>query len=90
MHHVVRVIGGNGIAGSAARQIARGVPLPVLALAAHFMDFDAAMTLMNRAERCTCFDGLQLLRIADQHDLCASFRRMGQHALHLPRANHPR
>jgi hypothetical protein len=78
------------IAGPAGRQIAGGVALPVLALAAHLMDFRAAVTLMDRTEGRARLDGLQLLRIADQHDLCASFGGMGQHALQLPRADHAR
>jgi hypothetical protein len=53
-------------------------------------DLDAAMPLVDRAERRARLDGLQLLRIADQHDLGAGFGGMGQHALHLPRADHAR
>ena len=83
-------IGFQRIAGSAGRQIARGVALPVLPLAAHLADFRAAMTLMDRAERRAGLDGLQLLRIADQHDLRAGFGGMGQHALQLARADHAR
>jgi hypothetical protein len=78
MHHAVTVIGMDRIAGPAGRQIARGVPLPVLALAANFMDFDAAVTVVDRPERRARLDGLQLLRIANQHDLCASLGGMGQ------------
>ena len=76
------------MAGSARRQITRGVPLPVLALAAHLADFRAAVTLMDRAERRAGFDGLQLLGIADQHDLGAGLSGMGQHALQLAGADH--
>src|SRR5690606_11885860 len=50
MHHVVTVIGVDRIAGSARRQIAGGVPLPVVALAADLMDFDSALSLMDRSE----------------------------------------
>jgi hypothetical protein len=32
------------------------------------------VAFVDRTERRARFDGLQLLRIADQHDLCASFR----------------
>jgi hypothetical protein len=88
MHHAVRAIGLQRMAGSARRQITRGIPLPVLALAAHLADFRAAMTLMDRAERRTGFDGLQLLGIADQHHLGAGLRGMGQHAFQLPRTDH--
>ncbi len=76
------------MAGSARRQIARGIPLPVLALAAHLADFRAAVALMDRAERRARFDGLQLLGIADQHDLGAGLCRMGQDAFQLAGADH--
>jgi hypothetical protein len=33
-------------------------------------------------------DGLQLLRIAAQHDLRTRFRRMGEYTLQLARADH--
>ena len=78
------------IAGSAGRQIARGVALPVLPLAAHLADLRAAVAFVDRAERRARFDGLQLLRIADQHHLGAGLGGMGQHALQLARADHAR
>ena len=90
MHHAVGAIGFQRIAGSAIGEITRGVPLPVLPLAAHLADFRAAVTLMDRAEGRARFDGLQLLRIADQHDLGAGLGSMGQHALQLARADHAR
>ena len=88
MHHAVGAIGLQRMAGSARRQIARGIPLPVLALAAHLADFRAAVALMDRAERRAGFDGLQLLGIADQHDLGAGVGGMGQDALQLAGADH--
>lgn len=90
MHHVLTVIGMDRRAGPAGRQIACGFPLPVLALAANLADLRPAMTLVDGAERRARFDGLQLLRIADQHDLCACFSGMGQHPFQLPRADHAR
>src|SRR6185436_17749457 len=63
MHHATGVIGMDRRGGPATRQIARGVALPVLSLAAHFPDIDAAMTLMDGAEGRPGLDGLQLLRI---------------------------
>ena len=48
------------------------------------------MTLMDRAERRARFYCLQLLDIADQHDLRAGFSSMGQHAFQLPCADHAR
>src|SRR6185295_11992188 len=43
MHHAVGAIGLQRIVGPAGCQIARGVPLPVLPLTAHFADFRAAI-----------------------------------------------
>ena len=90
MHHAVGAIGFQRIAGFAIGEITRGVALPVLALAAHLADFRAAVTLMDRAERRARLDGLQLLDIADQHDLGAGLCCMGQHAFQLPCADHAR
>ena len=90
MDHAMRVIGMDRIAGSAGRQIARGVALPVLPLAAYFADLRSAVALMDRAERRAGLDGLQLLRIADQHHFRAGLGGMGQHALQLARADHAR
>jgi ATP-dependent exoDNAse (exonuclease V) alpha subunit len=67
----------QSIAGFATSEIARGVALPVFPLAAHLTDFRAAMALLDRTERRTRFYCLQLLRIANQHHLCAGFCRMG-------------
>jgi hypothetical protein len=88
MHHAAGAVGFKCIAGSARRQIARGVALPVVALAAHLADFRSAVTLMDRAERRARLDGLQLPDIANHDHLCAGFGSMGQHALQLARADH--
>jgi hypothetical protein len=77
MHHVVGAIGFKCISGPAGRQIARSVALPVLPLATDLAKFRASVALMDRPERCACLDGLQLLRIADQHDFRAGFCSMG-------------
>jgi hypothetical protein len=77
MYPAAGAVGFQRMAGPAGRQIARGVALPVFPLTAHLADFRAAVTLMDRPERRTRLDGLQLLRIADQHDLGASFGSMG-------------
>ena len=77
MHHAVGAVAFKCMAGFAISEIVRGVPLPVLPLAAHLADFRAAVTLMDRAECRARLDGLQLLDIADQHDLGAGFCRMG-------------
>ena len=86
MHHAAGAIGVKRSTGFAIGEIARGVPLPVLLLAAHFADFRPAVSFVNRAEGRTRLDGLQLLRIADQHDLGASVGSMGQHAFQLASA----
>jgi hypothetical protein len=90
MHHAVGAIGFQRMAGSARRQIARGVALPVLVLAAHLADFRAAMTPVDRPESRACFYCLQLLDIADQHHLGSGFGSMGQHRFQLARADHTR
>jgi hypothetical protein len=77
MHHAVGAVSLQRIAGSPGRQIARGVALPVLALAADLAEFHPTMPLMDRAERRTGFNGLQLPGIANQHHLCAGLCGMG-------------
>ena len=77
MHHAVRAVGFKRIPGFAIGEIARGVALPVFPLATHLADLDAAVTLMDRAERRAGFDGLQLPDIAHQHDLRAGLSSMG-------------
>ena len=76
MHHALGAVGFERIAGPAGRQIARGIALPVLALAAHLADFRPAVTFMDGPERRASFDGLQLLDIADQHDFRVGLCRM--------------
>ena len=46
------------------------------------------MPLGDRAERRARLDRLELLGIADQHDLGAALLGFGDHALHLARADH--
>ena len=86
MHHVMGSVGLKRMAGSATGEIACGVALPVLPLSARLANLRAAVTLMDRAERRAGLDGLQLLRIADQHDLGPGLGGMGQHAFQLPGA----
>jgi hypothetical protein len=73
MNHAVGLIGLQRVTGSAIGEITRGVALPVFPLTAYLADFRAAMTFMDRAEGRARFDGLQLLGIADQHDLGPGF-----------------
>ncbi len=49
MRHAMRVIGMDRIARPAGRQIARGVALPILPLAAHLADFRAAVAFVKGA-----------------------------------------
>ncbi len=88
MDHPVGAVGLERMADFAGRQIARGVALPTLALTAHLADFHAAVTLINRPECRARLYCLQLLRIANQHHLCASSGSTGQHAFELARADH--
>ena len=90
MHHAIGPIGFQRMADFAGRQIARGVALPVFALTAYFADLRPTMTLMDRPESCARLDSLQLLRIADQHDLGARLGSTGHHALELACADHAR
>src|SRR3546814_10188849 len=78
MDHIPLRIGGDRFAGSPDRQMPGGILLPAFVLAPHFGDLDAAMMFMDRAERRARFDRLQLLRIADQHDLRARVGGMGE------------
>src|SRR4030095_5094926 len=77
MHHAAGAIGIKRITGFAIGGIACSLALPVLPLAAHFADFRSGVTLMDRPERRARFYCLQLLDIADQHDLRAGLGRMG-------------
>src|SRR5260364_456012 len=90
MHHAIGPIGFQRMTDFAGRQIARGVALPVFALTAYFADLRPTMTLMDRPESCARLDSLQLLRIADQHDLGARLGSTGHHALELACADHAR
>jgi hypothetical protein len=81
-------IGGERFASSARDQMTGGIALPVIALTANVSNLNTADLLRDGSERCTGLNRLQLLRIADQHHLCPGFLGMGQHALHLARANH--
>ena len=77
MHHATRFVSIDRIASPAGRQIAGRVALPVLPLAAHLADLRPAVALKDRPERRARLDGLQLLRIADQHYLCPGLCGMG-------------
>lgn len=88
MHHAALVIGCNRKPGAPCGKMPRCIALPVVVLAPHLGDLDPAVPLMDRAEGGPCLDRLQLLLIADQHDLCACMGGMGEHALHLARADH--
>jgi len=57
-------------------------------LAAHLTDFDAAVAFVDRPEGSSGFDGLELLRVANQDNFRARIGGMGEDALHLARADH--
>ena len=78
----------NGKAGAPGSEMPRGLLLPAIMLAAHFADFDTAVPFVDRSEGGSGFDGLELLRISNQDNFCAGIVSMGQHALHLARADH--
>src|SRR5947209_3309109 len=80
-HHAAGAIGLKRVTCFAIGEIACSLALPVLPLAAHFADFRAAVSFVNRAEGRARLDSLQLLRIADQHDFRAGLSRMGEHTL---------
>jgi hypothetical protein len=90
MHHAAFAIGLNGKSGAPGGKVPRGVLLPAFMLAAHLADFDAAVPFVDRTEGGSGFDGLELLRVADQDNFRACIGGMGQHALHLARADHAR
>ena len=64
--------------------------MPAFILTPHVADFGAAVSLVERTERRAHLDRLQLLRIADEHDLGACIGGVAQHPFHLPRADHAR
>ena len=58
--------------------------------AAYLGDLNRAVGLCERTERSPRFDGLQLLGVANQHDLRACVTRCRQHPLHLARPGQAR
>src|SRR3546814_2194377 len=88
LDHAMPLIGMDRLAGAARRQCLRGVALPVLMLPAYGGDLGRAVPLREAAERRAGLDRLQLLRVADKHDLRARLLGRRQHALHLARADH--
>src|SRR3546814_17508900 len=90
MNHILARIGGYRFAGSSGCQVPRRFLLPAFVLAANLGDFDAAVAFMDGTERGARFDRLELLWIADQHDLGAGVRGVRHDALHLALADHPR
>jgi len=78
--------GGTGVTDC---QMPRCIALPVFALAADLGDLHAAMAFGKRSERSACLDRLELLGIADEHDLRTTLLGFGDNALHLARADHP-
>ena len=90
LHHAMGFIGMDRLAGTARRQRPGRVALPVLMLPAYRGDLGRTVALGERAERRTSLDRLQLLGIADQHNLRPRLFGARQHPLHLPRTDHAR
>src|SRR3546814_2595834 len=61
------------------RERARRLLLPVVALPAYLGDLGRAVALGNAAERRTRLDRLQLLGVANHHDLGPGIARLGKH-----------
>ena len=61
-----------------------GVLLPAVMLAADLADFYAAVPFMDRPERCSSFDGLELLRVADENNFRACMGGMREDARRDP------
>ena len=90
MDHAASLIGADCFAGSACGEVPGRILLPRGKLAANLADLDPAVALVDRPERRASLDGLKLLLVANQHNLGSGLRGMGQHALHLARADHAR
>ena len=63
--------------------------MPFVPLLTYLGNLDRPMPFRQGAERRPRLDRLQLLEIADQHDLRAGVLRIAQHALHPARTDHP-
>ena len=83
MNHAAGAIGIERIAGSAGGEVAGGVLLPALALAADFLDLDMGVALGDGPERRSGFNRLKLLGIANQDHLGATPLGLAQHPFHL-------
>src|SRR3546814_1711982 len=83
LDHAMPLIGMDRLAGAARRQCLRGVALPVLMLPAYGGDLGRAVPLREAAERRAGLDRLQLLRVADKHDLRARLLRSDEHTSEL-------
>src|SRR3546814_9835497 len=85
LDHPMTLIGMDRLAGPAGRQRPRGVLLPILMLSAYLADLGGTVPLGQRPERGTRLDRLQLLGIADKHDLGPGPFGFATHALPLDR-----
>ncbi|GAA3277780.1 hypothetical protein GCM10020258_59820 [Sphingomonas yabuuchiae] len=88
--HALAVISVDRLAGAPRRQRARRALLPVLALPPDLGDLGRAVALGDAAERRARLDRLQLLGVAHHDDLGPCIAGMGEHPLHLTRADHAR
>lgn len=69
-------------------KLLRGFCLPALALSAHTVQLRKPGSLSNRPEGRTSADGLKLLMIANEDDLCAPRLHLFNEARHLAAADH--
>src|SRR3546814_15645813 len=76
-------IGPDRLTCAPCGKLAGRILLPLNMLAPNLRNLDAAVAFVDHPERRARLDRLQLLRVADQHDLGAGVGRMGQYALHL-------
>ena len=90
VYHAALAIGLNGKSGAPGGKVPRGVLLPAVMLTANLADFDTAVPFVDRSEGGSGFDGLELLRVANQDNFRACIGGMGENALHLARADHAR
>jgi hypothetical protein len=81
MHHAAFVVGLNGKTSARGRKVPSGVLLPAITLATDLADFDATVAFVDRAEGRSGFDGLELLRVANQDNFRAGIGGMGIHLM---------
>ena len=84
------LVRGERLAGSPGGELTRRLALPFFGLTANGGDLDRTMPLGDTAERRARLDRLELLGIANEHDLGPALLGLAYDALHLARADHAR